>query len=300
LLQSKDYPRLFPKIEAMQNMKPVIQGTWHFYADGRPFAWRLFRGSDDVEKPLLVFCHGFKGFIDWGGFPAIMQGIADAGFHVFQFNFSLNGTLPAQPDTFCDLAAFRRNTLGREVQELLSVCSQLLQGAIPQLRFNGIVLGGHSRGGYIAGAAAGRIPQLRGVFTMAAVVKMRERLLRHDPEKWRQEGAVAELNARTGQIMEMGYSLWQDFENDEHDFFKESLFMPARIPLLMVHGSADAVVPLSDAHYLHRKRNNAHTFLLEIPGADHTFGMKHPLPAGPLPQDALKAMQAGIDFLRRC
>jgi len=284
----------------MQNHKVCYSGIWHFYADGRPFLWRLFPGHNKSDKPLLIFCHGFKGFMDWGGFPALMQQFSDQGFHVLQFNFSLNGTTPEHPDSFADLGAFRRNTLSREVLELLQVCSIIQQGAIPGLQFDGIILGGHSRGGYVAGAAAAKVSNIKGIFTWAGVVNMRQRLLRYDHEKWAADGCIAELNARTGQTMEMGYSLWQDFDKDEHLLFGEADFMPPDIPLLMVHGTADQAVDISESRMLCKSRNQIHTFLLEIPGADHTFGMKHPMASNELPRDAGLALKASLDFVKRC
>lgn len=284
----------------MQNLQPALSGIRSFKGDGRSYVYRLFPGNGDATLPLLVFCHGFKGFIDWGGFPLVMQGISMAGFPVLQFNFSLNGTLPAEPDYFGDLDAFRRNTLSREVMELLELCDELRQGEFHGVSFKGLVLGGHSRGAYIVGAAASHVSGLRGLLTWAGVVKMRERLLRYDHDAWQRQGVIAELNTRTGQMMELGYSLWQDFERDEHGFFRESAFMPAEVPLLMVHGSADQAVEVEESRDLLRRRDPLHTFLFEVPGSDHTFGMKHPLSGGVLPEDTLLAMQVSTDFLRRC
>lgn len=304
-MQSKDYPRLFPKIEVMQQKVDSQTGICQFSDDGRAFSWRLFRGSPEHDqlpeaRPLVVFCHGFKGFMHWGGFPQVMQQFARSGFHVLQFNFSLNGTLPSQPETFADLPAFRQNTLSREVKELIQIVQYARQGGISDFRFTGVVLCGHSRGGFIVGAAASHIKDVRGIITWAGVVQMRERLLRYDHLKWQKEGFVAELNVRTGQMMELGYTLWQDFEKDENGFFRKENFMPARIPLFMVHGSADTAVDLAESQLLYRNRDPKNTFLCEIPGGDHTFGMRHPCAVGALPADTQHAVKACLEFLRRC
>ena len=42
-------------------------------------------------------------------------------------------------------------------------------------------------------------------------------------------------------------------------------------PVLLVHGSADASVPLADAHAIHAARGETAAELLVIPGADHRF-----------------------------
>ena len=280
----------------MQNTIKITEGQWHFYEDGRPFRWRLFHGSDDPFKPLILFCHGYKGFMDWGGFPELMRQFAAAGFHVFQFNFSLNGTGMEAPSEFTDLDAFRRNTLSREVSELLMVSHLLSLKAIPEISFNGIIAGGHSRGAFIAGAAARFIPFLQGIFSLAGVVEMRERLLKHDHAKWKAEGVVHDVNSRTGQIMELGYGLWEDFEQDSRGYFHPDWFMPEHIPLLLVHGTEDAAVSLEEARALKQKRVNGRTFLHEIAGADHTFGMKHPQESAELPAHTQELLSTCLKF----
>lgn len=52
-----------------------------------------FRCNTDAEKlPLVIFCHGFKGFKDWGCFPYMMDKLAAEDNFCVWFNFSYNGT----------------------------------------------------------------------------------------------------------------------------------------------------------------------------------------------------------------
>lgn len=32
----------------------------------KPILWDAFFNSSKTQKPLVVFCHGYKGFKDWG------------------------------------------------------------------------------------------------------------------------------------------------------------------------------------------------------------------------------------------
>ena len=40
---------------------------------------------------LVVFCHGFKGFKDWGAWHLVAEKFAQDGFIFLKFNFSHNG-----------------------------------------------------------------------------------------------------------------------------------------------------------------------------------------------------------------
>lgn len=54
-------------------------------------------------KPLVIFCHGFKGFKDWGGFPYMMEKMAGEGFAALSFNFTYNGVTETNPTQFSRL-----------------------------------------------------------------------------------------------------------------------------------------------------------------------------------------------------
>ena len=45
--------------------------------------------NDEMKNVgVVVFCHGFKGFKDWGHFNKVAELFADAGFVFLKFNFS--------------------------------------------------------------------------------------------------------------------------------------------------------------------------------------------------------------------
>ena len=67
-----------------------------------------FRGNSK-PKQVVVFCHGFKGFKDWGPFNKIANHFADNDIVFVKFNFSFNGTTTNDPINFGDLKAFGNN-----------------------------------------------------------------------------------------------------------------------------------------------------------------------------------------------
>ena len=72
------------------------------------------------ERPTVVICHGFKGFMEWGFFPSLAALLAERGFVAVRFNLSGTGMRPGD-ERVTDLAAFRDNTYSRELADLLAV-----------------------------------------------------------------------------------------------------------------------------------------------------------------------------------
>ena len=69
------------------------------------------------------------------------------------------------------------------------------------------------------------------------------------------------------------------------------------VPWLILHGSNDTTVPVSDAEALHQ--TNAMSQLTVIQNGDHTFGGRHPWESSDLPEDGLKVAYASLAFLRQ-
>ena len=96
--------------------------------------------EDGSVKPVVVFCHGFKGFKDWGPFPEWGRFLARSGFVAVHFNFSRNGVTPEAPTEFTDLDAFARidpcgyRGLGvtRTLDEGIEADQETLAGALTQ------------------------------------------------------------------------------------------------------------------------------------------------------------------------
>jgi len=53
--------------------------------------------SNNSSKPILIFCHGYKGFKDWGAWNVMAETFAKAGFCFIKFNFYKTKTPPPPP-----------------------------------------------------------------------------------------------------------------------------------------------------------------------------------------------------------
>ncbi|HBL27327.1 MAG TPA: hypothetical protein DD490_10885 [Acidobacteria bacterium] len=249
-------------------------------------------------RPVVVICHGFKGFMDWGFFPALATLLAERGIAAVRVNLSGSGMRPGG-DRVDDPEAFRANTHSREVADLLTVLAAtgttLAPGRVDPERLG---LLGHSRGGGNAVLAAAQEPwrdRVRALVTWAAVATF-DRYSPEMKEAWRRDGALPVVNARTGQQLALGLELLEDLETQAAALDIEAAAGRRRAPWLIVHGATDESVPVAEGDLL-AARAAPPAELLRIPGADHTFGGRHPF-TGPTPQliQALNATQTW--FLR--
>ena len=255
-----------------------------------PFQLENLHGLIDLpkepgERPTVVICHGFKGFQEWGFFPYLAALLADRGFVVIRFNLSGAGMLPGD-DLVTDPDAFTANTHGRELSDLLSVIEATGRTLAPgRVDRNRLGLFGHSRGGGNSILAAAREP-VRALVTWASVATF-DRYTPEQKDDWRRDGRFPVVNARTGQQLALGLDLLEELEREDLDVLAAARTI--RVPWLIVHGEEDDSVPVLEADRVAEVSSGE---LLRIPGANHTFGVRHPF-AGPTPQliQALNATQ---------
>jgi dienelactone hydrolase len=248
------------------------------------------------ETPLsaVVVAHGFKGFKDWGFFPHLCECLAQDGHAVVSFNFSLNG-IGDDPTEFTELESFARNTFTRDVDEILLVLEQVRNGGILSVPPTRLGLFGHSRGGGEAVVAARDDARLDALVTWAGLATF-ERWPEDLRKEWRAEGRIHVLNARTGQQMPLDVTLLEDFESNRDRLDIEAAAATLQdVPWLIVHGEADASVPISDADRL--AAANPKVRVERIPSAGHAFEALHPFQGSTAELD--RAIGATSQHLRR-
>lgn len=269
-----------------------------------------------ASRPVVVFIHGFKGFQDWGPWPAICDGLAEAGFDAVRFDLSHNGVGDDGVD-FSALHLFARNTISKELFDIGVVLEALPVVRAPRPLF----LFGHSRGAADAIVAGGWLVYnlfpsvLRERFTLAGVMAWApiRTYFRHWDDSFLDAWAAGENaeieNARTKQMMPLGPDMQRDLKEN---FAQLSVFQGARalareaVPLLVVHGAEDPAVHIwegrqvRDAYQLeapiHSLRRPGSCTWAPIRNANHTFGAVHPF-AGWTPE-LQSAYQSTLDFIQ--
>ena len=249
-------------------------------------------------RPTVVICHGFKGFMEWAFFPYLAHLLAERGFVAMRFNLSGSGQLPGE-DRVSDLAAFRSNTHGRELEDLLAVIGAAGEEIAPgRADRDRISLMGHSRGGGNAILAAAR-PELAGrvrsLVTWAAVATF-DRYSEDQKTLWRDLGEYPVQNARTKQELALGLGLLEDLEANRETLDIERAAASRTCPFLIVHGDRDDSVGFADAERIKAAAKEP-CELLRIEGGDHGFGAKHPF-QNPTPQ-LIQVLNATQRFLAK-
>ncbi|MFD0964351.1 GNAT family N-acetyltransferase [Pseudofulvibacter geojedonensis] len=258
-----------------------------------------------VEKnkklPVVVFCHGYKGYKDWGSWNLMAETLANNELFVLKFNLSHNGGTIENPIDFPDLEAFGENNFSKELQDLDDVLTWITD------KFNkyssiinqdNLCLVGHSRGGGIVTIKASEDRRVAKLITLAGVSDFKARFPQGEQlAYWKQEGVAYIENSRTKQQMPHYYQFYEDFVANEERLTISRAAKELDIPHLIVHGTKDETVTFLEAERLHEWSKQSE--LLAIEDANHTFGASHPWDSNQLPEDLKIATEEIINFVQQ-
>ncbi len=278
----------------MEENRFILHGS-----NGRPFLVSFLKGqSEHSEVPLIIFVHGFKGFMDWGHFPLLAKKFSEAGFSVARFNFSHNGTTPEEPTDFVDLEAFGKNTYTKELFDLDTVITFFYEQAeafgLNKKRF---FLIGHSRGASIVLLKTALDKRISRVVALAPVSDLSYKWTQEEKERWKKDGVVYVYNSRTQQQMPLYIDLLEDYYDNKNLLNLQAQMKQVQVPNFLVHGKEDAVVPVF--HSARLMLHNPYTRLFVVSGAGHTFGGKHPWKYPYLPAAMNRAFERIVRFFRK-
>jgi len=257
-----------------------------------------FRANRE-PKQVVVFCHGFKGFKDWGPFNKIATHFAEQDIMFIKFNFSYNGTTISDPISFGDLKAFGNNNFCKELDDLSLVldwienCKELKA----EIDVSKISLLGHSRGGSIAMLKSAEDSRVKKVISWASPSNFLDRLPKKEKlAKWKELGVAYIYNGRTKQNMPMYFQFYENCIKFAKRLSIKDAVSKMSIPHLLVHGSHDPTVLLSEG--MNIKSWNPNTNLHVIDGANHVLGGFHPYDLEKFPKDLQEAIDVTIKFLK--
>ena len=256
--------------------------------------------KNNKPKPVVVFCHGYKGYKDWGAWSLIAKSFTEAGFFFLKFNFSHNGGTIGNPIDFPDLEAFSENNLTKELEDLEDIINLVSSKNEFNNNINSesISLIAHSRGGGIILIKASENPKIKNVITWAGVSDYKARFLIGSDhfKNWKKTGITHIENSRTKQQMPHKFQFYKDFEANEERLSIKRAVAALKIPYLIIQGSEDPTVAEEEGRLLHQW--NLESELEIIANADHSFGTKHPWEDKNLPTDLQKVAEKSISFLQ--
>ncbi|WP_026932972.1 alpha/beta hydrolase family protein [Christiangramia echinicola] len=282
-------------MEVSKELNIVLEGK-----HDKPIVADLIFKDDGKPKPIVIFCHGYKGFKDWGAWDKMGERIAEQGFFFLKFNFSHNGTDPENLTEFLNIEAFGDNNYVKELDDLQSVLDWIL---LPDFKFatqikpDDINLIGHSRGGGIVTIKAAEDKRITKLITLASVSDYGSRFPEGKKlETWEKKGVQYIVNTRTGRQLPHHYQFYKNFRENKERLNIKRAAKKLQIPHLIAHGSSDTSVSIGEAGNLFEWSPAPKLLLVE--NADHVFGISHPWNGEELPKEFNHVITKSIDFLK--
>lgn len=241
-------------------------------AQSKESLYELVQKED--SKELIVFVHGFMGFMDWGAWHLVSEFFITRGYDFCRFNLSHNGTNPEVVADFIDLDSFEKNTYSKELHDIQALLDHIEN---KHRTYEQIHLVGHSRGGGMAILAARQWhfkSKLGQVCTWAAICDIERRFpAEEELNHWKKNGVRFVKNGRTNQELPQSFQLYEDYIAHREQLDILAAAQQLKQKLHIFHGDQDEAVPLSEAFELGKA---AQVDVMTIKEADHVFGAKHP------------------------
>ncbi len=265
--------------------------------DGGPLRLDFYAaaGSEDRGRGRgVILCHGFRGYKDWGFLSFLATRLAEEGLPVATFNFASSG-ITDREGTFGEPERFRRGTYAGDLSDLAQV-SDWMESRVGLGGSARLGLAGHSRGGVIAVLQAARDRRIRAVATLGAPAHIGVWPEAHW-EGWRKGEAAEVYEFRTKQTLRLGPELFHDWEANAPRYDTARALATLAAPLLVVHGSRDALVPTAEAQEFASFGRSTSVELRIIEGAGHSFQAGDKIRRTPPP--LLDAVESVAAWMRR-
>ena len=206
-----------------------------------------FHYGSQKNRYLLIVGHGVTGDKDHSLVAGLSENVANEGMSVLRFSFSGNGESEGR---------FQESTISKGIDDLYAILTTATkQGWRP-------IYAGYDMGSAIGVLTASIDSRIQLLISLAGIVKTQV-------FSQAEFGVVSPNNAymRGDPKCPLSHEFVDDMKQINSVLPRAS---SVEIPWLLVHGTADEIVPITDSHSLILNFENSRE-LIEIDGADHLF-----------------------------
>ena len=198
-------------------------------------------------KKLVVLGHGVTGNKDRPLLVAVAEGLAAKGWPCLRISFSGNGNSEGK---------FEESTITKDIGDLAAVLE-----AVPQEKRIAYI--GHSMGAAVGVLAAVRRMDIQALVSLAGMTYTAEFIQRE----------FGEVEPGKGFMWDEEDCPLSEAYVEDLKSIGDTLGAAARVnqPWLLIHGTADDVIPLKDSRDAFEAAS-CRKEMLEIPGEGHVFG----------------------------
>jgi alpha-beta hydrolase superfamily lysophospholipase len=275
------------------NRKFILKGALE-----EQFTLDLSYSESQEQKGIIIFCHGFKGFKDWGCWRMVANQFVENGFAFLKFNFSHNGMGLEDSVEFTNLDKFATNTLRKEMEDIKNVEQYIvneLPEILPVINIDKIFIIGHSKGGVSALLYCTQYEtKIDKACTWASPFDFHRGWNSKFIDSWRAEGVQYIKNARTNQMMPLKIDVLEDLEINKEKYSLSNAGQKLQIPYLIIQGSNDEVVTMEEFNLLKKYFTKAKNYI--VVGANHVFGGSHPFLVKELPEHTKELVDVTKEF----
>lgn len=250
----------------------------------------LFLAENAINRPLIVFVHGYMGYKDWGAWNLVAGKWLKAGYSSAKLNLTHNGTTIEQPTAFVDLEAFGNGGYLRELEDVRLFLNHLEE----TYQFKEFILVGHSRGGGIV-LLAGKDDRVKQIHCLAPICDISTRFpVGEQLEEWKNNNVYYRKNGRTDQDLPHYYSQYEDFLKARDELDIEKVCKQLDKPVFVYHGDGDtSVFPVEGEKVA--EWTNGKFYLIE--NTAHTFDTSEPWKELKLPEKMKEVVELMVGNL---
>jgi len=264
----------------------------------KPILTDIFYNKTNTKKPIVIFCHGYKGYKDWGAWNLAANEFVNNDLFFVKFNFSHNGGTAENPIDFPDLEAFGQNNFILELNDLDTIIDWVTTNPDfkNEIDIHNIILIGHSRGGGIVTLKASENKKVSKVISWCGVSDFGVRFPSGEIlQMWKKEGVSYIENSRTKQQMPHYFQFYTNFKENEERLTIKNAVSKIKIPHLIIQGEIDDTVLPQDAEDLHSW--NPKSELIMIEEMNHSLGSEQPWNETKMPIHLEEVVKISIDFI---